>query len=87
MGHPATGSHAGLARRAHRQHGLFTLEQVLELGFTRPYVRRRLDEGAWARHRRAGVQSIGNLDPRDVTTVAGVRATAPALTLIVLATS
>jgi hypothetical protein len=138
MGHPATGSHAGLAGRARRQHGLFTLEQVLELGFTRPYVRRRLDEGAWqevdgkvyrsrptapmtwqqqlmarvlttggiasgrsaaalygllpppktaevlvarsarsARHRSAGVQSIENLDPRDVTTVAGVRATAP----------
>jgi very-short-patch-repair endonuclease len=148
MGRIATGSHTGLAARARRQHGLFTLEQALTLGFTRSYVRRRLRERMWheveprvyrakptapmtwlqelmarvlatggvasgrsaaalfgllpqprvvevlvargarsARHRCEGVHSFEHLDPRDVTTVAGVPTTAPALTLIVLGNS
>jgi very-short-patch-repair endonuclease len=32
---------------ARRQHGLFTLTQVLECGFTRPVVRRLLEGGVW----------------------------------------
>jgi hypothetical protein len=47
MGRATNGSHSRLAALARRQHGLFTLEQALGLGFTRPYVRRRLSEGIW----------------------------------------
>src|SRR4051794_29910116 len=32
---------------ARRQHGVFVLAQVLEAGFTRPVVRRRLERGMW----------------------------------------
>ncbi len=36
-----------LARVSRRQLGLFTQGQVLRLGFSRPFVRRRLDAGDW----------------------------------------
>jgi very-short-patch-repair endonuclease len=32
---------------ARRQHGVFTLAQLLECGYTRPFVRRRLAAGTW----------------------------------------
>ena len=39
--------HRRLAVYAHRQYGLFTLEQALRAGFSRMSVRRRVERGVW----------------------------------------
>jgi len=48
-----------------RQHGVFTLAQALEAGYTRPSIRRRLADGTWI-----------ELEPRAYLVVVGVDPTA-----------
>ena len=52
----------------------FTLRQALELGFSRPSVRRRIESGAWERSRLVCTESAAARQPTGDTSTDGARA-------------
>lgn len=63
--------HTKAARVAHRQYGLLTHAQAIDLGYTRSQIRTNLHTGAWAEIRK-GVYVVGGVPPSREQTLLAV---------------